>query len=108
MSGARVKGRTGPLRESAPSPWWQSPGPAGAALAGFFDAHAAATSVQSLGSAGLLPAPGLVTAVLVGTSTNTLSKLVAAFGTGGVGYGLRVMAGLLLVIAAMWAPLLWH
>ena len=74
----------------------------------FMAVQAAATSVLSLGSTGMLPASELVTAVLAATSTNTQSKLVAAFGTGGVGYDLRVMAGLLLVLAAMWSPLLWR
>jgi len=33
--------------------------------------------------------------------------MVAAFSTGGWRYGWRVSAGLALVVAAMWAPLLW-
>jgi len=78
-----------------------------AALAGFFDVHAAATSALSLSAAGLLTGPALLTSVLVAVTTNTISKMVAAFSTGGSRYGLRVSAGLALVVAAMWAPLLW-
>ena len=78
-----------------------------AALAGFFDVHAAATSALSLSAAGLLAGPALLTSVLVAVTTNTISKMVAAFSTGGMRYGLRVSAGLALVVAAMWAPLLW-
>ena len=79
-----------------------------AAFAGFFDVHAAATSVLSLGATGLLPGPGVTTSVLVAVTTNTISKVVAAFSIGGSRYGLRVSAGLALVVAAMWAPLLWR
>jgi uncharacterized membrane protein (DUF4010 family) len=79
-----------------------------AALAGFFDVHAAATSALSLSAAGLLAGPTLVTSVLVAVSTNTISKMAAAFSTGGWRYGLRVSAGLALVVASMWAPLLWQ
>jgi hypothetical protein len=41
-------------------------------------------------------------ACLLAISTNTASKLVVAFATGGSGYGLRVGAGLLLALAAAW------
>lgn len=82
--------------------------PVGAALAGFFDVHAAATSVLSVAAAAALPRTELVTAVLLAFSTNTTSKLVAAFSAGGPAYGARVAAGLLLVALAMWAPLLWQ
>ena len=75
--------------------------PVGAALAGFFDVHAAATSVLSVAAAAELPRTELVTAVLLAFSTNTASKLVAAFGAGGAAYGTRVAAGLLLVALAM-------
>jgi len=77
-----------------------------AALAGFFDVHAAATSVLSLASKGTVPRAELVTAVLLVFSTNTISKLVAALSAGGFAYGIRVAAGLLLVAAAIWAPVL--
>jgi uncharacterized membrane protein (DUF4010 family) len=78
------------------------------AFAGFFDVHAAATSVLSLGATGLLSGPGVTTSVLVAVTTNTISKVVAALSIGGWRYGLRVCAGLALVVAAMWAPLLWR
>ncbi len=81
--------------------------PVGAALAGFFDVHAAATSVLSVAAAAALPRTELVTAVLLAFSTNATSKLVAAFGAGGSAYGTRVAAGLLVVALAIWAPLLW-
>lgn len=81
--------------------------PVTAALAGFFDVHAAATSVLSVAATARLPATEIVTSVLLAFLANTTSKLVAALGAGGLAYGIRVAAGLLLVALAMWAPLFW-
>lgn len=78
-----------------------------AALAGFFDVHAAATSVLALGATGILAGPVVTASVLVAVTTNTISKMAAALSIGGWWYGLRVCAGLALVVAAMWAPILW-
>ncbi len=81
--------------------------PLGAALSGFFDVHAAATSVLSVGAAAEIPPAELVTAVLLAFTTNTTSKLVAAVSAGGLAYGARVAGGLLFTALAMWTPLLW-
>lgn len=80
----------------------------GAALAGFFDVHAAAASALSVAATTTpLPPAEVVMAVLLAVTTNTVSKLVAAVSTGGLAYGIRVAAGLILVVLAMWAPFLW-
>jgi uncharacterized membrane protein (DUF4010 family) len=80
----------------------------GTALAGFFDVHAAAASALAVTAAtSPLPPPEVMTAVLMAVTTNTVSKLVAAVSGGGLAYGVRVAAGLILVVLAMWAPLLW-
>lgn len=76
---------------------------AGAALAGFGDAHAAAASALALVADGRLDTAAAVMACLLAISTNTASKLAVAFATGGAGYGGRVGAGLLLALAATWA-----
>lgn len=81
--------------------------PVAATLAGFFDAHAAATSVLSVAATATLPPSEVVMAVLLAFLANTTSKLVAAVGAGGLAYGARVGAGLLLVALAMWAAFLW-
>ena len=81
--------------------------PVAATLAGFFDVHAAATSVLSVAATAKFPPTEVVMAVLLAFLANTTSKVVAAVGAGGLAYGLRVAAGLLLVALAMWAPLLW-
>jgi uncharacterized membrane protein (DUF4010 family) len=78
-----------------------------AALAGLFDAHASATSSLSLAASGALPPADVRVPVLVAFSSNTCSKLVAAFTAGGVRYGIRVGAGLLAIAVALWIPVLW-
>jgi uncharacterized membrane protein (DUF4010 family) len=78
-----------------------------AAITGLFDVHAAATSSLSLAAAGTVAPRDILLPVLMALSTNTLSKLVAAFVSGGAAYSLRVAAGLIAIAAAAWAPLLW-
>ena len=78
-----------------------------AAAAGLFDAHASATSSLSLAASGALAPSGVLVPVLVAFSTNTCSKLIAAFTTGGVRYGIRVGAGLLAIAVSLWIPVLW-
>jgi uncharacterized membrane protein (DUF4010 family) len=78
-----------------------------AAVTGIFDVHASATSTLSLAASGVLPPSGLLVPILLAFSTNTCSKLVAAFTTGGVRYGIPVASGLLAIAIAVWAPLLW-
>ncbi|MGQ0511360.1 MAG: MgtC/SapB family protein [Betaproteobacteria bacterium] len=80
---------------------------AGAALAGFGDAHAAGASALALVADGRLDTAAAVMACLLAISTNTASKIAVAFATGGARYGLRVGAGLLLALAAMWAGQAW-
>lgn len=89
------------------SQFGQLAAPVAATLAGFFDVHAAATSVLSVAATAALPPRETVLAVLLAFLANTTSKLVAAVGAGGLAYGVRVAAGLLLVALAMWAPFLW-
>jgi uncharacterized membrane protein (DUF4010 family) len=77
---------------------------AAAAFAGFVDVHAAAASAVSLAAGGKIPPGGVVLPVLIAWTTNSISKFVAAWGTGGRRYALRVGAGLLALAAAVWAP----
>ena len=79
---------------------------AGAALAGFADAHSAAVSVASLVAAGKLPANEAALPIFAGVTTNTVSKMILAFTAGGRTFALRVVPGLLLVVAAVWIAVL--
>jgi uncharacterized membrane protein (DUF4010 family) len=79
---------------------------AATAIAGAFDVHAAATSVLSLAAGGKLAIAAIRAPILIAFSTNTVSKLVAAFAAGGRTYGAEVALGLAITVAAAWLPLL--
>ncbi len=78
-----------------------------AGIAGIFDVHAAAASALALAAKGTLDSRSVVLPVLIAISTNTGSKVVAAFVVGGMRYGTEVAAGLICTAAAAWAPVLW-
>ena len=73
-----------------------------AAASGLADAHAAAVATASMLVAGKISLPLAVTAVLTGLSTNALVKAVLAFTSGGAPYALRIVPGLVMMIAAAW------
>lgn len=75
----------------------------GAALAAFADTHAAAASIASVHDAGRLDAMVAAIAVLACVSTNTVTKIVLALGSGPRRYSIPVAGGALLVLAATWA-----
>jgi uncharacterized membrane protein (DUF4010 family) len=89
--------------------WLGSAGLAVAAgLAGFADTHSAAISVASLAAAGKISSSDAVLPILVGLTTNTVTKAVVAITTGGRTFALRIIPGLLLVILAAWLGWLIH
>lgn len=73
-----------------------------AALGGFADAHAAGGSVATLAGRGDIGVPAAAFAIVLALSTNTLTKLIAAFGTGGRPFGLAVAGGLFAVLGLLW------
>ncbi|MBM0103836.1 MgtC/SapB family protein [Steroidobacter sp. S1-65] len=74
-----------------------------AGVAGFTDAHAPAISSASLAASGRTHAEFAALAVLVGFTTNTVSKSVVAFSLGDRRYAYELTPGLLLMAAAAWA-----
>jgi uncharacterized membrane protein (DUF4010 family) len=74
----------------------------GAALAGLADAHAAAGSALSMVANGQIDARDVVFLVLLGLSTNTLSRSIIAFTSGGTAYGWRVASGLFGATLGAW------
>jgi uncharacterized membrane protein (DUF4010 family) len=78
------------------------------ALAGFADAHSAAAAAISLSAHGSMDSATVLAAVLLAFSTNTVSKIVAAYITGGMRFGTRVSLGLVAVVAAAWLPWGWE
>jgi uncharacterized membrane protein (DUF4010 family) len=80
--------------------------PATAALSGFADAHAATAGMAALVSGGKIdPSLGAIS-VLLALTTNTTSKAVAAFLTGGRSFAAPVLLGLGAIVAAAWAGIL--
>jgi uncharacterized membrane protein (DUF4010 family) len=89
---------------SAAIVWWLGAGglvPA-AAVTGFADAHSTAISVGSLVTAGKISVTEGTLPVLLGLSTNTVTKVVIAVTNGGSRYAMQVIPGLLLTIVAAW------
>ena len=76
-------------------------------IAAVFDVHAASASVASLAAKGAISPRAALFPILIAFSANTLTKLSVALATGGIRYGLTVAAGLLVIMAAAWLPLLW-
>lgn len=77
-----------------------------AIVSGLADAHASIASIASLGKAGLLPMEGVAVPVLMALSSNSLSKCVVAWLSGGRRFAGYVIPGQVLVTLAMWAGLL--
>lgn len=77
---------------------------AGSGIAGFADAHSAAASVFSLAAGGRITHGEVLLPLLAALSTNTASKFVAAWLTGGRDYAWRIGGALTLLLAAFWAP----
>jgi len=72
-----------------------------AAFTGFADAHAAAISAVSVAGSGET-VPLAAMGVLVGMTTNTVSKCVAAFALGDRTFAMQLLPGLLLLPASAW------
>jgi uncharacterized membrane protein (DUF4010 family) len=76
-------------------------------LAGLSDAHAAAISAATLGQTERVSAEHAVLAILIGFSTNALSKCVVALSMGSRQYALELLPGLALMVAGAWLGWYW-
>lgn len=74
-----------------------------AGLAGLADTHSAAISVASLVASDKLGAQAAVVPILAAITTNSLTKMIFAVTGGGTAFALRVIPGLVVVVAAVWA-----
>jgi uncharacterized membrane protein (DUF4010 family) len=79
----------------------------GAAVSGFADAHATAASTASLMAAGKIQASQAIVPILLGLTTNTLTKAVVAFQAGGTVYASKIVPGLVLMVSATWLGFWW-
>jgi len=77
---------------------------AATALAGFADMHSPSTAAITLAVHGGIDATTMLTAVLLAFSTNSVSKIAAAYAAGGTRFGTTVSLGLVAVAAAAWLP----
>lgn len=77
------------------------------ALSGLVDAHATAISLGALAAAEQITPHEALVPILLGVTTNTVSKLVVAAASGGRAFLIRVGPGLVLVAVACWTPLAW-
>ena len=78
----------------------------GAAATGLVDAHSVVASVSALVGSGKLALADTPWAVLTALSTNTFTKAVIVAYSGSPGYRLRVLPGLVLLMAAVWGAAL--
>jgi uncharacterized membrane protein (DUF4010 family) len=72
-------------------------------VAGLGDSHAAAISAASLAAGGQTGVPMAVVAVLIGFSTNAISKTVVAFSLGDRRFAFQLLPGIVLMVLAAWA-----
>ncbi|MBT9264901.1 DUF4010 domain-containing protein [Pseudomonas sp. MG-9] len=79
-----------------------------ATFSGFADAHASTASIAGLAKAGLLPVEAIVGPALIAISSNSLSKCVVAWVSGGRRFAAYVIPGQVLLTLAMWAGSLWY
>ena len=78
-----------------------------AALAGFADAHSAAIMVATQVAAGHLPAEDAALPILLGFTTNTVSKAALAWLAGNRRFAAGVLPGLMLIALAAWGATFW-
>jgi uncharacterized membrane protein (DUF4010 family) len=72
-------------------------------VAGLGDSHAAAISAASLAAVGKAEVPMAAIAVLIGFSTNAISKAVVAFSLGDRRFAFQLLPGIVLMVLAAWA-----
>jgi uncharacterized membrane protein (DUF4010 family) len=76
-------------------------------VSGFLDGHAAAFAISELVSLQKVSVDAAVIPILLGLTSNTVTKSVFAIVAGGRSYASRVIAGLAISIALTWAPLIF-
>jgi uncharacterized membrane protein (DUF4010 family) len=79
-----------------------------ATFTGFADAHSSTASIASLAKAGLLPFDAITDPALIAVSSNSLSKCLVAWVSGGRRFAAYVIPGQVLLTLAMWAGTLLY
>ena len=78
-----------------------------ATLTGFADAHSSTASIAALAKSGQLPITAIVAPALIAVSSNSVSKCVVAWISGGRQFAMYVIPGQVLLTLAMWLGVLW-
>ncbi len=92
------------IASAALTQWLGAPGiTLAAGVAGFADAQSGAISTASLVAAGRLALDHAAVPILIALSTNTLTKLLLAWTSGGARYATQLAPGLLLILIAAWS-----
>lgn len=87
--------------------WLGAPSMLGAAaLTGMVDPHATAASIASLVAAGKLPTAAAHWPILAALTSNSIIKAIVAFNAGGMRFAIRIVPGLVLMVAALWSGVL--
>jgi uncharacterized membrane protein (DUF4010 family) len=76
-----------------------------ALFTGLFDAHATAASIASLVTAQKLTVTNAILPIIIGLSSNTFTKIVVAFKSGGIAYAMRISVGVVLMIGCSFLAL---
>jgi uncharacterized membrane protein (DUF4010 family) len=76
-----------------------------ALFTGMFDAHATAASIASLVASQKLTVTHALLPIIIGLSSNTVTKVVVAFKADGTTYAIRISIGLVLMIACCFLAL---
>jgi uncharacterized membrane protein (DUF4010 family) len=74
-----------------------------ATFSGFADAHASTASIATLAKSGQLPFDAIVGPVLIAISSNSISKCVVAWVSGGRHFAAYVIPGQVMLTLALWA-----
>jgi uncharacterized membrane protein (DUF4010 family) len=74
-----------------------------ATLSGFADAHASTASIATLAKSGEISFDAIVAPVLIAISSNSISKCVLAWISGGRRFAAYVVPGQVLLTLAIWA-----
>lgn len=77
-----------------------------ATLTGFADAHSSTASIATLAKSGQMPFDAIAVPILIAVSSNSVSKCVVAWVSGGRPFATHLIPGQVLLTLAMWAGIL--
>ena len=77
-----------------------------ATLTGFADAHSSTASIATLAKSGQMPFDAIAVPILIAVSSNSVSKCLVAWVSGGRPFATHLIPGQVLLTLAMWAGIL--